>query len=71
MVYKSSGTISRFILSLADWIMLIKRIDLYNKSRMTGDCQVRFCERLEGETPFANSTNLPFIPLELTKNIGC
>jgi hypothetical protein len=22
---------------------------LYNKSRMTGDCQVRFCERLEGK----------------------
>jgi len=22
-----------------------------NKSRMTGDCHVRFCERLRGETP--------------------
>ena len=24
---------------------------LDNKSRMTGDCHVRFCERLEGATP--------------------
>jgi len=29
-----AGTISQ---SVADWIMLIKRIDLYNKSRMTGN----------------------------------
>ena len=25
--------------------------DLGGKSRMTGDCQVRFCERFRGETP--------------------
>ena len=51
MVYKSSGTISWFILSLADWIMLIKRIDLYNKSRVMGDYQARFCERLRVKFP--------------------
>jgi hypothetical protein len=27
----------------------MNRIDLYNKSRMMGDYQVRFCERLEGK----------------------
>ncbi len=31
--------------------MWIKRIDLYNKSRMTGDCHVRFCERLRVKLP--------------------
>jgi len=27
----------------------MKRIDLYNKSRVMGDYQARFCERLEGK----------------------
>jgi hypothetical protein len=25
---------------------MLNRLDLYDKSRMTGDCHVRFCERL-------------------------
>jgi len=29
----------------------LKRIDLYNKSRMRGDFQVRFCERLGLQRP--------------------
>jgi len=29
----------------------MKRLDLYNKSRMTGDCHVRFCERLRVKFP--------------------
>ena len=37
------------VLSLEDGILL-KRIK-NNTSRMTGDCHVRFCERLGGETP--------------------
>ncbi|MDP3149878.1 MAG: hypothetical protein Q8N83_12185 [Ignavibacteria bacterium] len=38
------------ILSLADKLLL--KLLLNNTSRMTGDCHVRFCERLKGETPF-------------------
>src|SRR3990170_6681055 len=37
------------VLSLGNGILL-KRIK-NNTSRMTGDCHVRFCERLGGETP--------------------
>ncbi len=37
------------ILSLADRLLL--KLLLNNTSRMTGDCHVRFCERLGGETP--------------------
>ena len=37
------------VLLLEDGILL-KRIK-NNTSRMTGDCHVRFCERLGGETP--------------------
>lgn len=29
----------------------VSPLRLYNKSRMTGDCHVRFCERLRGEIP--------------------
>ena len=29
------------------------RKDLYNKSRVMGDYQARFCERLKGEVPSA------------------
>ncbi|MEW5843945.1 MAG: hypothetical protein AB1775_11855, partial [Bacteroidota bacterium] len=36
-------------LPLADRILL--KLLLNNTSRMTGDCHVRFCERLRGETP--------------------
>lgn len=45
MARESAGTISCIILPLANWIIELKRLDLYNKSRMTGDCHVRFCER--------------------------
>lgn len=44
MVYKSTGTISWFILSLENRINWMKRLDLYNKSRVMGDYQARFCE---------------------------
>jgi hypothetical protein len=30
----------------------MKNVDLYNKSRMTGDCQVRFRERPGGKFPW-------------------
>ena len=29
----------------------MKSLDLYNKSRMTGDCQVWFCEELQVKLP--------------------
>ena len=31
--------------------MVFVHSDLGRKSRMTGDCHVRFCERFRGETP--------------------
>ncbi len=31
--------------------MVFFHSDLDRKSRMTGDCHVRFCERFRGETP--------------------
>ena len=31
--------------------MVFDRSDLDRKSRMTGDCHVRFCERFRGEIP--------------------
>ncbi|MHB1688005.1 MAG: hypothetical protein ACYCVH_11595, partial [Ignavibacteriaceae bacterium] len=40
---------SETILSLAGRILLKQLLN--NTSRMTGDCHVRFCERLKGETP--------------------
>ncbi|MCF8297549.1 MAG: hypothetical protein K9J13_08415, partial [Saprospiraceae bacterium] len=39
------------VLPVAFWFLLILRLDLYNKSRMTGDCQVRFCEKLGVKLP--------------------
>lgn len=54
MVRENSDTIPGIILPLAIWIFVIKRIDLYNKSRVMGDYQARFCERLEGK--FLRST---------------
>ena len=51
MVYKSTGTIPRFILSLENRINWMKRLDLYNKSRVMGDYQARFCERLRVKLP--------------------
>jgi len=43
---------------MAAWIFVTQRVDLYNKSRMTGDCHVRFCERLGVKFP---------LPTRLTK----
>jgi hypothetical protein len=40
---------SQTVLSLANRSML--KLLLNNTSRMTGDCHVRFCERLRGEIP--------------------
>jgi len=40
----------------------MKRIDLYNKSRMMGDYQVRFCERLRVKLP------LPTRPTTVSTN---
>jgi hypothetical protein len=45
--------------------MLRKRVDLYNKSRMTGDCHVRFCERLEGK--FLRPTRLPTVIAKIVR----
>ena len=49
MVEESEGTISDIILPLEARIFVMKRIDLYNKSRVMGDYQARFCERLKGK----------------------
>ena len=34
-------------------IFLVKRLDLYNKSRVMGDYQARFCERLGVKLPLS------------------
>jgi len=41
-----------FILPVAAWILLVKRLDLYDKSRVMGDYQARFCERIRVKFPF-------------------
>ena len=51
MVGHGKGTISQPVLPLANWIMRLKRLDLYNKSRMSREIQVRFCERLRVKLP--------------------
>jgi hypothetical protein len=51
MVRTNTATISEFILPLATWFLLNKRIDLYNKSRVMGDYQARFCEKLGVKLP--------------------
>ena len=48
---QSAGSIPKLILPLAIRIFALKYIDLYNKSRMRGDFQVRFCERLGLKCP--------------------
>ena len=50
--------------------MWLKRLDLYNKSRMSREVQVRFCERLEGK--FLRPTRLcePLNKLEELNIIG-
>ena len=42
MVRNDREAIPQFILPLANWFIELKRLDLYNKSRMMGDYQVRF-----------------------------
>ena len=49
MVRNSKEAIPQLILPLANWFIELKRLDLYNKSRVMGDYQARFCERLEGK----------------------
>ncbi len=52
MVGNSTETISVSVLPLADWIILVNlAFDLYNKSRVMGDYQARFCERLRVKLP--------------------
>jgi hypothetical protein len=38
------------------------RFIMNNKSRMTGDCHVRFCERLRGEIPLGLLGETLFVP---------
>lgn len=51
MVRNRTETISYAVLPLANWIIELKRLDLYNKSRVMGDYQARFCERLRVKLP--------------------
>ncbi len=51
MVRQSPGTIPIFVLSLAARFLELKRLDLCNKSCMTGDRHVQFCERLGVKFP--------------------
>ncbi len=51
MVRKSKEAISISVLPLANWFIKLKRLDLYNKSRVRGDFQARFCERLGAKFP--------------------
>ena len=48
---ENADTISVFILPLETWILLKQVLDLYNKSRVMGDYQARFCERLGVKFP--------------------
>lgn len=59
MVKQDTETISDTILPMVLRVLLIKRIDLYNKSRVMGDYQARFCERLRVKLP------LPTRPLNV------
>jgi len=43
LVKESKRTIPDTVLSLEGRILVMKRIDLYNKSRMSREVQVRFC----------------------------
>jgi hypothetical protein len=49
LTFKSIVGVAQFILPLANWFIKLKRLDLYNKSRMTGDYQVRFSRFLAGQ----------------------
>lgn len=52
MVRNSKEAIPQLILPLANWFIELKRLDLYNKSRVMGDYQARFCERIRVKLPF-------------------
>ncbi len=41
MARQGEEAVSELVLPLADWFIHLIRLDLYNKSRMTGDCHVR------------------------------
>lgn len=47
MVRNIKGAIPQPILPLVNWFIELKRVDLYNKSRVMGDYQARFFEWLE------------------------
>ena len=54
MVGQGTETISKPVLPMEIRICIaeiMKRIDLYNKSRVMGDYQARFCERLRVKLP--------------------
>ena len=51
MVKTGEGAIPELVLPMEARILVMKRIDLYNKSRVMGDYQARFCERLRGKFP--------------------
>ena len=51
---QSEETIPQPVLPMEIWICIMKimkRTDLYNKSRVMGDYQARFCERLSVKLP--------------------
>ena len=55
MVGQGTETISKPVLPMEIRICIaeiMKRIDLYNKSRVMGDYQARFCERLRVKLPW-------------------
>jgi hypothetical protein len=66
MVRKSAGSVSCIILPLANWFIKLKRVDLYNKSRVMGDYQARFCERLRVKLPLP--TRPPTVTLHPKKS---
>jgi len=43
--------LGNFLICFCIGNMVFVRSDLDGKSRMTGDCHVRFCERFRGEIP--------------------
>jgi hypothetical protein len=51
MAEESKRTISDAVLALEIRILVMERIDLYNKSRICREVQVRFCESLRGKFP--------------------
>ena len=56
------------VLSLGKRILL--KLSRNNTSRMTGDSQVRFCERLAGETPACLLSKGGFVQLNFIRNFN-